>query len=1085
MSTTNCPIAALMLPGNQSPAPYSVYTAPNMPKPGDDFVQAAKNLMGPDGPIEECVNDLYWAALGSPTNDQFKKFWKLLVKYKNKMLEVDFISGHRWRTEEKVALTDVAHGPAPADVMIIGKMPGFDDHRNGRNLTGHSMEILLEAVEELDSTDEFGRETQIHEWYVTNLIKFPHPDKKSSTIPMGWFKDCAPLTHLELRIVRPKYILCLGSEATQFILGKQATLTSTAGHVFDYEIPLHLTSADDPIIHTAKVVTCTHPAAVARSMDAYPMLLEQVRLFRKLIMGDSVSREEHDLDHRVITCVGQLNNIVDEVIKETPNGAVIAVDCEWHGEYPTEKGAYLRTIQFSHKGKFGACVVLRSQGGQVRFCKDSEEIAPPLGADVVGDVSLALEPLKRLFTSTKERPVRVVGHFFRADLPWLINFGLDLRPQHSAPPSATEANQDPGWIRTIFEGGMDTGLAAHAHTEVGPFKLEILASHLLGTPRYDKELHKWKVEYCRTNKMNSDDLEGYGDCPSEILHPYACYDVDVTRRLFDVFNGVNGQPGLLDRDRFGNCSREAFWVSQRASPAFLEMELNGIMLDWDRAETLTQLFMAAQAQHECELREQIKWDGFKASSDLHRREFLFGEQYNRIPDPNDATQFKRFRPPEGISLGLTPLMSTGKKKRPWSELVARYESDDHRPSCDKETLSILSAHNPLVKKLKSIRVLGQVLQSVLRRPEIDGAQETMVDEDGNHVYSKGLMGVVCADERIRTHFFQTKETGRASSSRPPLQNISKSKEDEYKSMLGARYNHPLRSVLRAAPGHVLIEADYSGAEVLGMAILSGDANLIEHAVRSTLKKTDPNFYDLHSNIAVETFGLNCKPTKKGLQSIGMEHLRTAAKARFFGYAYGQGAEAAVRKAMEEIGGAVTIELEQMETLTEGLEKKYPRLRSFFSACRARVFEPGWICNCFGRFRRFRPTNDRQANGELERQAMNFPVQSLVADAVSRALDHLYYYRETHPDVSYRLVLQIHDAVVLEVPIAHISKVWDEVLPECMIHQVPLYPCNLDGLPLGTGPYYFGIGKEICVNWGETLDREEALAMGIPEHVLED
>lgn len=953
-----------------------IYDVPGMPTPGPTFLETATNECSDPNDekiLKAKVEELYGRALYSPDNDKKRGIFQLRITFKKtETKDVVFLTGHPWRPD--LPDNEIKFGPVQSDVMIIGKIPGYEEGKRWRNLVGASGQCLWNALEELANLDP-DYLIDPTDWYVTNVIKFTHPDSKGSgAIPIKWFKDCAPLLQEELRIVRPKFILCLGGEATQALLGKKATLTSTAGQAIDLTYPVHGSKDDPEELHTAKVICCVHPAAVVRTADMYPQMIEQLKLFRKLLKGESVSRVETDLDHRIVTNHEDLKEIVDQIIAESDGNDVIAVDAEWHGNQPNEEGAYLRTIQFSHKAKFGCCVVLRSEGGKERFCSRVEETIKGLDApEIMADLDLARKELARLFTKTEKRNVRVVGHFFRADLPWLINFGLDLRPQHYAPAN-DDSNPEPlGFIRSAKEGGMDTGSAAHAHTEVGPFKLEILASQLLGTPRYDSVLHDWKLKYCLENKLKAEDLDGYGMIPGEILYPYAVYDADVTRRLFDVFNGTDTKTGLLDNDRFGNNCREAFWISQRAFPAFLEMEMHGILLDRERAEKLTQDYQEAQAKLLQELQEEIKWPTFNPGSDLHRREFLFGEDYNRIPDKDDPSKYVRKRPVDAVSLGLTPLTSTGKRKKAWSDLVARGEESDYRACCDKETLSILSAENPLVKKLKNIRVSGQVLQSVLRRPKVDkGTNVLVIDEDGNLVYEKGLIAAAGSDGRVRTHIFNTKETGRCSSARPNLQAISKSKEAEYAQILGSKYKHPLRSVLRASPGHVLIEADYSGAEVLGMAILSGDANLIDHAVRSTLPKSDPRFYDIHSAVAVQTFRLGCAPTKKGLASLGMEHLRTAAKARFFGYAYGQGSEAAVRKAMEEVEGKADITIEHMEMLTDGLKTNYPKLAPYFAACRERVLDPGWICNSFGRYRRFRKTDDRQALGELQRQAMNFP-----------------------------------------------------------------------------------------------------------------
>lgn len=165
-------------------------------------------------------------------------------------------------------------------------------------------------------------------------------------------------------------------------------------------------------------------------------------------------------------------------------------------------------------------------------------------------------------------------------------------------------------------------------------------------------------------------------------------------------------------------------------------------------------------------------------------------------------------------------------------------------------------------------------------------------------------------------------------------------------------------------------------------------------------------------------------------------------------------------------------------LTKGLQALYPRLEPFFAACKSRVSKPGWMQNCFGRYRRFRTVADRQVMADLERQAMNFPEQSMVADAVSIAMSNLYRYRNDHPDIKYTMALQIHDAIVFEVPLASARTVWNEVIDDCMIQGVPIYPAYLDGKPTGKGPYRFGVGKDAYFNWGVELEEADLINIGL-------
>jgi hypothetical protein len=106
--------------------------------------------------------------------------------------------------------------------------------------------------------------------------------------------------------------------------------------------------------------------------------------------------------------------------------------------------------------------------------------------------------------------------------------------------------------------------AVHAvHETEGTYALDILALNYCGYPRYDQDLQKWKVQYCKDEKHKAKELAGYGDCPDDVLWPYAVKDVLATMLLYERFNH-----GLLDKDRFGLSGRVPFWITLRAGSTF-------------------------------------------------------------------------------------------------------------------------------------------------------------------------------------------------------------------------------------------------------------------------------------------------------------------------------------------------------------------------------------------------------------------------------------------------------------------------------------------------------------------------------------
>jgi hypothetical protein len=98
------------------------------------------------------------------------------------------------------------------------------------------------------------------------------------------------------------------------------------------------------------------------------------------------------------------------------------------------------------------------------------------------------------------------------------------------------------------------------------------------------------------------------------------------------------------------------------------------------------------------------------------------------------------------------------------------------------------------------------------------------------------------------------------------------------------------------------------------------------------------------------------------------------------------------------------------------------------------------------------------------------------------LDYLYNYRFTHPEVYYQILLQIHDAVILDVPIEHLNEVYNHVLPYTMSDMVTVWPSFLDGTPKPniTKPYHLGIGRDVYLHWGDPIPMAASKILGIPE-----
>lgn len=1063
--------------------------SPGMPPAGPSFLREVANRCAADttfkktnkgvlyqpGPL---LQELYARALREPG-------FTLNVEVRGgQFRSAVFIPGHIWGQHtvdwqgsqvDTSTLSDAVMGPRPARVMVLGKMPWQDEINAGRNLVGASGEILVDMLCKL----HLDKERQ--NWYITNLIKFMPPDR-SSTLRAGWIADCLPLLHQELRIVRPDYIVCLGADASKALLGPKKTVKYMEGRVEELSFPVHRHHDDEPEIHKALCMTVLHPAQVAREPSTARTLERGLSRLSLLVSGARFDQEEADLDHRVCESFEEAVDWVQEMrlfYKDLPpRERLLAVDAEWEGQHPINKGAHICTIQMSWAEKHAICFHLHNEEGKVVFRDRDDRPA-----------------IKRLATLLTEfvQDKRLVGHFFVSDLEHLTHHGFNFRKAFEVPlddaPDGTLA-----WQRLMNgEGGLDTAMMAHAIEETTPLGLEALAMRYTTVPRYDTVLEDAVVALCKELGIKRGALEGYGKVPRNVLLSYSMYDADATMRL------VKALIPLLDFDYTGNNCWEPFWESMIIQPVILDMHMNGICVDRERIDDLTIKFMTARARQEEQVKQAARWDDFNIRSVQHVREYLFGEELNgrvirelapeikkegKSKNKKKPSRVKRVRPPEAISLRVIPLLDTSKPPKQWADIVRDEKEKESSPSTGKQVLAMLAQDNPemadQIYGIRDYRFLDQVLKSMLRPPEADeDTGEWLRDEDTDgFVYEAGLASCIDDDGRVRTHLYPTAETGRWKSARPQLHNLSKTRDPDYERLLGKEnYKTKLRSVLRAAPGKVLMEFDYIGAELLGMAVMSGDKNMIDHAYRNQLVEDDPRYYDIHSNVAKLAFKLDCAPTKSGLKAIGKAHIRNVAKTVVFGVAYGRGAKAIAMAAREQ---GVDITTDEAQQVIDTLFRMYPGLLDFFSAARDRALNEGWLCHCFGRFRRFPHTEDRKLQGDFERQGMNYPIQGMIASALDRGLARLRQglldaglYKEVN------MLLSVHDAGLLETPPQHVSYL-EELVRWSMCKMVPIYPTTLDGMPIeGRGPYYLDVDFSVSEWWGETLTTERCEELGVP------
>jgi DNA polymerase-1 len=235
-------------------------------------------------------------------------------------------------------------------------------------------------------------------------------------------------------------------------------------------------------------------------------------------------------------------------------------------------------------------------------------------------------------------------------------------------------------------------------------------------------------------------------------------------------------------------------------------------------------------------------------------------------------------------------------------------------------------------------------------------------------------------------------TGRLSSTDPNLQNIP------IRSAEGRR----IRQAFIAPPGHVLVAADYSQIELRIMAHLSGDQSLLDAFAADR---------DIHQATAAEVLSIP-------LEQVSSEQRRSA-KAINFGLIYGMSAFGLAKQLGVERGVA--------QRYIDVYFARYPGVKLYMDRTRAQAHELGYVETVFGRRLYLPDIESRNASLRqyAERSAINAPMQGTAADIIKRAMIDVDNWLQTSK-FNAKLIMQVHDELVLEVPEAHCAELIEQI-----------------------------------------------------------
>ena len=300
--------------------------------------------------------------------------------------------------------------------------------------------------------------------------------------------------------------------------------------------------------------------------------------------------------------------------------------------------------------------------------------------------------------------------------------------------------------------------------------------------------------------------------------------------------------------------------------------------------------------------------------------------------------------------------------------------------------------------LEGLAEMHPAIDPLLRYRKLSKLQST---------YIEGLARLTDSTGRVHTTFDQTATlTGRISSLEPNLQNIPVRSEE----------GREIRKAFVAKDGCVLLDADYSQIELRVLAHLSGDPAMQDAFQRGQ---------DIHTRTAAEIHGI-------ALEAVTPQ-MRREAKAVNFGIVYGISGFGLARN--------VGIGRKEADAFINAYFDRYPKVRAFMDHVVHAGHELGYVETLFRRRRDLPELSSPNRNVRMfgERAAMNTPVQGTAADIIKLAMVHVAKELEKG-GYQARLILQVHDELVVECPLAEadaVSRLLQSTMESAVQLSVPL------------------------------------------------
>jgi len=308
---------------------------------------------------------------------------------------------------------------------------------------------------------------------------------------------------------------------------------------------------------------------------------------------------------------------------------------------------------------------------------------------------------------------------------------------------------------------------------------------------------------------------------------------------------------------------------------------------------------------------------------------------------------------------------------------------------------------------------NQFPQLILDWRQVSKLKNTYSDSLPEHINPK--------TKRVHTSFLlAATTTGRLASSNPNLQNIPIKSED----------GNDIRKAFIAKNGFTLVSADYNQIE---MRILADLADVKE------LKKAFKNNEDIHSLTASQVFNIDIKKVD--------QDMRRKAKAINFGIIYGISQYGLAKQIM--------VSNNEAEEFLKSYFLKFPEIKDYMNTTIKFCRKSGYVNNIFGRRSHFNGINDKNYNVRnfQERAAINAPIQGSASEIMRIAMIRLSKRFNYTKDTRTKMLLQIHDELIFEVPKIELKEI-NNIIKEEMTSVVK------------SDLHSFSIPLTVDINFGE-------------------